>query len=64
MDKKPKKTEVILDDGDDFLKGLQTYGENDWEGIRDILILLFLIHGPTAQDINDNKSIYQQKVHF
>ena len=25
-----KKTEVILDDGDDFLKGLKTYGEDDW----------------------------------
>ena len=29
LNKKDKKTEVILDDGDDFLKGLKTYGEDD-----------------------------------
>ena len=28
MDKKPKKKEVILDEEDDFLKGLKTYGED------------------------------------
>ncbi len=29
MNKKPAKKEVVLDDGDDFLKGLETFGEND-----------------------------------
>jgi hypothetical protein len=28
MDRKPKKKEVILDEEDDFLKGLKTYGED------------------------------------